>query len=217
MFSIFGHFPEDYEFWVSEGLLAERGDETLEESDSGSTKRFNWEIKSCCVHDILRDLSISEAKEDKLLEVHHAMCMHLHLVSAYSQFVMQKCYSSFMVKKGLTEDEKFLYRGFKLIAKLEKLLSLLLSCSCKAGRVPAFVPLKHLSKVRVLCLEGRLEKLLRAREFPSNIIKLPLKFSYLEQDPLVILGQLRSLHFLKLHWDAYVGKVMVLCKWVSRA
>ncbi|XP_058114383.1 putative disease resistance protein At1g50180 [Magnolia sinica] len=91
-FLYLGNFPEDREFRAkelvqmsaAEGLLPERGEETLEEVCEDCLKELiqrsivqvarrssNGGFKTCVIHDLLRDLSISEAKESMFLEVHH--------------------------------------------------------------------------------------------------------------------------------------------------
>ncbi|KAF8389357.1 hypothetical protein HHK36_026051 [Tetracentron sinense] len=93
-FLYFGVFPEDFEIpsrklihlWVAEGLVQQRGQETMEEVAEdcleelisrsmvqASKRRYNGEIKSCRIHDLLRDLSISEAKEEKFLDVQRSV------------------------------------------------------------------------------------------------------------------------------------------------
>ncbi|KAF8389329.1 hypothetical protein HHK36_026023 [Tetracentron sinense] len=93
-FLYFGVFPEDFEIpsrklihlWVAEGLVEQRGDKTMEEIAQdyleelinrgmvqASKRRHNGEIKSCRIHDLLRDLSISEAKENKFLDVQRSV------------------------------------------------------------------------------------------------------------------------------------------------
>ncbi|XP_055817851.1 putative late blight resistance protein homolog R1B-23 isoform X2 [Solanum dulcamara] len=85
-----GAFPEDFEIkartlihvWVAEGFLkAERlkslekvAEECLEDLISRNLimirkRRFNGEIRSCGVHDLLRDLSLREAHKEKFLHV----------------------------------------------------------------------------------------------------------------------------------------------------
>ncbi|XP_058114365.1 putative disease resistance protein At1g50180 [Magnolia sinica] len=92
-FLYLGIFPEDHEFlvkeliqmWAAEGFLQERGEETLEEVGEECLKELiqrsmvkvsktssSGGIKSCSIHDLLRDLSISEAKEGMFLHVHRA-------------------------------------------------------------------------------------------------------------------------------------------------
>nr|DAD24218.1 TPA_asm: hypothetical protein HUJ06_025681 [Nelumbo nucifera] len=89
-FLYFGVFPEDSEIpvgklirlWVAEGFIQQRGDQTLEDVArdylqelinrsmvQASKRRYNGEAKTCRIHDLLRDLSISEAKEDRFLDV----------------------------------------------------------------------------------------------------------------------------------------------------
>ncbi|XP_058114519.1 putative disease resistance protein At1g50180 isoform X2 [Magnolia sinica] len=89
-FLYLGNFPEDYEFhvqelirlWAAEGFLKEREGLTLEEVGEDylmqlvqrsmvqvARRSSSGRIKSCRIHDLLRDLSISEAKESKFLEV----------------------------------------------------------------------------------------------------------------------------------------------------
>ncbi|XP_058114448.1 putative disease resistance RPP13-like protein 3 isoform X2 [Magnolia sinica] len=84
-FLYLGNFPEDHEFrakeliqmWAAEGFLQQRGEETLEEVGEDCLKELiqrsmvqlarrstGGNIKSCRIHDLLRDLSISEAKEE---------------------------------------------------------------------------------------------------------------------------------------------------------
>lgn len=85
-----GAFPEDFEIkartliqvWVAEGFLkAERvkslekvAEECLEDLISRNLimirkRRFNGEIRSCGIHDLLRDLSLREAQKEKFLHV----------------------------------------------------------------------------------------------------------------------------------------------------
>ncbi|CAN4110371.1 unnamed protein product [Withania somnifera] len=85
-----GAFPEDFEIkarilievWVAEGFLeAERlkslekvAEECLEDLVSRNLimirkRRFGGEIRSCGIHDLLRDLSLREAQKEKFLHV----------------------------------------------------------------------------------------------------------------------------------------------------
>ncbi|XP_058114634.1 putative disease resistance RPP13-like protein 3 isoform X2 [Magnolia sinica] len=91
-FLYLGIFPEDYEFrakkliqlWAAEGFLQQRGNETAEKVGQDflneliqrsiiqlAKRSSNGGIKSCRIHDLLRDLSISKAKEGMFLQVHH--------------------------------------------------------------------------------------------------------------------------------------------------
>ncbi|KAJ9681495.1 hypothetical protein PVL29_020390 [Vitis rotundifolia] len=85
-----GVFPEGSEIkasklirlWVAEGFVQKRGKETLEDIAEDylceliqrsmiqvADTRVDGRVKSCRIHDLLRDLAISEAKEEKLFEV----------------------------------------------------------------------------------------------------------------------------------------------------
>ncbi|XP_058115137.1 probable disease resistance RPP8-like protein 4 [Magnolia sinica] len=157
-FLYLGIFPKDYEFrakklirlWAAEGLLQQRGDDTLEEMgedylneliqrsmiqvDNRSSSRG---IKSCRIHDLLQDLSISEAKEDKFFQVHREN-MNSPFTSAARRLAiyrnaLSKCTSlksSTPLRSVLIhttteygslrrKEEKFLYRGFKLLRVLD--------------------------------------------------------------------------------------------------
>ena len=86
-----GVFPEDCEIkaskliqiWVAEGFVQARGEETVEE-DVGEDyleelihrsmiqvvkRKWDGRVKSCRMHDLLRDLAISKAKDSKFFEV----------------------------------------------------------------------------------------------------------------------------------------------------
>ncbi|KAL6005894.1 hypothetical protein ACLOJK_039939 [Asimina triloba] len=89
-FLYLGTFPEDYEFpakklvklWAAEGFLHQRGEEMVEKVGEDCLKELirrslvqvartsaMGAIKSCKIHDLLRDLCISEAKEERFLEI----------------------------------------------------------------------------------------------------------------------------------------------------
>ncbi|XP_058115157.1 putative disease resistance protein At1g50180 [Magnolia sinica] len=158
-FLYLGNFPEDYEFhymeliqmWTAEGFLEERGEETLEEVGEDCLKELiqrsmvqvasrssSGGIKSCRIHDLLRDLSIVEAKEGKFLEVHrgNANSPALQPLTARRLAIQHDDLSTYislsrstshlrsvlMYTQGSTglqsEQEMFLYRGFELLRVL---------------------------------------------------------------------------------------------------
>ncbi|XP_023902047.1 putative disease resistance RPP13-like protein 3 [Quercus suber] len=90
-FLYFGIYPEDFEIpvrqliqlWIAEGFIQQTGkrkkedvaEDYLEELIDRSliqvaTKRIDGGVKTCRIHDLLRDLCISESTEEKFLEVH---------------------------------------------------------------------------------------------------------------------------------------------------
>ncbi|XP_058078676.1 putative disease resistance protein At1g50180 [Magnolia sinica] len=159
-FLYLGIFPEDYEFpaaklirlWAAEGFLQQRGDETLEEVGEDCLKELiqrsliqlakrssSGGIKSCRIHDLLRDLSISEAKEDKFLQVHHENVDTLSTSKARRHAIYRTASSECSSSKSSTpllrsvlihtqadherlygpKQENFLCRGFKLLRVLD--------------------------------------------------------------------------------------------------
>ncbi|KAL2518669.1 Disease resistance protein (CC-NBS-LRR class) family [Abeliophyllum distichum] len=89
-FVYFGLFPEDYEIpvwkllrlWVAEGFIQDIGLEYLEDTAEDyledlidrnlvlvGKRRANGRIKTCRIHDVLRDLCIREGENDKFLQV----------------------------------------------------------------------------------------------------------------------------------------------------
>ncbi|RWR84257.1 putative disease resistance protein [Cinnamomum micranthum f. kanehirae] len=87
-----GLFPEDYEIssgklirlWIAEGFIQQKGNKVmedvaeyyLEELVSRSmiqvaSKKSNGSIHKCRIHDLLRELSISEARENNFFAVHN--------------------------------------------------------------------------------------------------------------------------------------------------
>ncbi|GMN73423.1 hypothetical protein TIFTF001_053027 [Ficus carica] len=91
-FLYFGLFPEDFEIsarrlillWVAEGFVQPRGQEPLEDVAEDyleelvgrsmvqvATRKSNGRIKTCLVHDLLRELAVTRAKEDRFLDIIH--------------------------------------------------------------------------------------------------------------------------------------------------
>nr|XP_025686940.2 disease resistance protein RPP13-like [Arachis hypogaea] len=89
-FLYFGIYPEDFEIrvrpllqkWVAEGFIQQTGTRNAEDVAEdylyelidrslvqASRVDFNGDVKACRIHDLLRDLCISEGKEHKIFEV----------------------------------------------------------------------------------------------------------------------------------------------------
>ncbi|KAK1292452.1 hypothetical protein QJS10_CPB17g00305 [Acorus calamus] len=75
--------------------------------------------------------------------------------------------------------------------------------------IPTKLPFKNLNRLFLLTLFGRLERLPNVNKFPTQLMKLTLTLSWLDQDPMPVLGQLRSLESLKLLQGSYTGRQMV--------
>ncbi|XP_078153546.1 putative disease resistance RPP8-like protein 2 [Carex rostrata] len=95
-FLYFAAFPEDHEIravdlirmWVAEGFILQEDNRTLEETAESyledlvqrslvqvKERSLDGSIKSCYIHDLLRDLAIQKAKEDNFLVVYsHPDC-----------------------------------------------------------------------------------------------------------------------------------------------
>ena len=89
-FLYFGIYPEDFEIpvrqlirlWIAEGFIWQIGNRNMEDVAEDyleelidqsliqvATKRLDGGVKTCRIHDLLRDLCISESVEEKFLEV----------------------------------------------------------------------------------------------------------------------------------------------------
>ncbi|XP_058114454.1 probable disease resistance protein At1g58602 [Magnolia sinica] len=156
-FLYLGNFPEDHEFhakeliqmWAAEGFLQQRGEETLEEVGEDCLKELiqrnmvqvarssSGNIKSCRIHDLLRDLSISEAKEGMFLQVQSGINANAPPASRARRLAIHHNNSSKYISLSCStphlrsvliynegdawlqrEEVKFLFRGFKLLRVL---------------------------------------------------------------------------------------------------
>ena len=89
-----GIFPEDskikarklIQMWMAEGFIQRRGKERLEDIADDymhelihrsliqvADRKLDGRVKSCRMHDLLRELAVSEAKDAKIFEVHENM------------------------------------------------------------------------------------------------------------------------------------------------
>ncbi|XP_058068501.1 probable disease resistance RPP8-like protein 4 [Magnolia sinica] len=152
-----GVFPEDHEIrakklihlWTAEGFVEATGEETVEEAAEVcldeliqrsliqvSKSSSIGGIKSCRIHDLLRELSISKAKEDKFLDVHQeqtnphspSKARRLAIHPAPSKYTCLNRTNAHLrsllwidLTKGEVEkkQEQFLFRGFSLLRVLD--------------------------------------------------------------------------------------------------
>ncbi|XP_010661781.1 probable disease resistance protein At1g58390 [Vitis vinifera] len=116
-----GIFPEDSEIkasklihlWIAEGFVQRRGIEKLEDIAEDylyelihrsmvqvARKKANGRVMSCRIHDLLRDLAISEARDAKLFEeLRHLNCCYGEMSS---QFKLNKCMNGYLGVEQLT-------------------------------------------------------------------------------------------------------------------
>ncbi|KAL5987735.1 hypothetical protein ACLOJK_035487 [Asimina triloba] len=156
-FLYLGIFAEDHEFyarklvqlWIAEGFIEPRGFQTLEEVAEAyldeltdrslvqvARRSCNSGVRSCRVHDLVRDLSISKAKENKFLEIQHnnphsllqskarRLAFH-HGIHGYNSFNTSTPYLRSLICSGLADErlgknqEKLLFSSFKLLRVLD--------------------------------------------------------------------------------------------------
>ncbi|KAK6156442.1 hypothetical protein DH2020_010690 [Rehmannia glutinosa] len=105
-FLYMGGFPEDYEIhvskitklWMAEGFLEPNGSKSIEEVAEQyledlvkrslflvTKRKSNGKIKSCSVHDLVRDLCIRQAREEKFLRHVKGRCVRKVLRSITNQ------------------------------------------------------------------------------------------------------------------------------------
>lgn len=199
-FIYFGAFPEDFPIpvwkllmlWVAEGFIQQVGQDCLEDTAEEyledlvernlilvAKKRSNGKIKTCRVHDILRDLCLREAAEEKFLQVikghihdpnslvssgnyHRRLCVHSHFMN----FIHSKPYGphvrSFLCfpveeKELSREHTSFVHEAFKLVRVLDMR-------SINISRFP--VEITQLVHLRYVALFGNFKVL------PPSISKL---------------------------------------------
>ncbi|KAM3396680.1 hypothetical protein P3S68_000192 [Capsicum galapagoense] len=161
-FIYFGIFPEDFEIpvwkllrlWTGEGFIQQMGQECLEDTAEEyledlvdrnlvlvAKKRANGRIKTCRIHDILRDLSVKMDSEEKFLEVikgssqshsslsliskyHRRLCVHSHFLDFMISSPSGPSVRSFLVFASEEmelprEHTSFLHEAFRLVRMLD--------------------------------------------------------------------------------------------------
>ncbi|XP_059599182.1 putative disease resistance protein At1g50180 [Vitis vinifera] len=125
-----GIFPEDSEIkasklihlWIAEGFVQRRGKEKLEDIAEDflyelihrsmvqvARKKANGRVMSCRIHDLLRDLAISEARDAKLFEeLRHLNCRYGEISS---QFKLNECMSGYLGVEQLTNLQTLALRA----------------------------------------------------------------------------------------------------------
>ncbi|KAL3825123.1 hypothetical protein ACJIZ3_021152 [Penstemon smallii] len=173
-FLYIGAFPEDYEIrvsklirlWVAEGFLKPiDGDKSTEEAAEVYLKALvdrnlvfvrqqdiNGKVKSCSMHDLLRDLSVRKARENKFLYVKNSRIHNLSEETVSLRRV--SVHSSFRIRD--------VYGSMELMSLARTFL-----CIGSASRVilsPAFLNSRLLRVLDVLGIESH--------QFPEEFLKL---------------------------------------------
>ncbi|XP_057771687.1 late blight resistance protein R1-A-like [Salvia miltiorrhiza] len=135
-------FPEDYEMkasglirmWVAEGFVKSNGDKSLEdeaedylkslvERNVVSVRLCNWygKAKRYNMHDLLRDLCIGKADDEKFLHLKNSpkvrFSNQLRRVSIHTSYVLED------IDEYASSSEMSLVRSFLLVIKLDRNLS----------------------------------------------------------------------------------------------
>ncbi|KAL3510390.1 hypothetical protein ACH5RR_029791 [Cinchona calisaya] len=160
-FIYFAAFPEDFEIpvskllklWVAEGFIQQIGQESIEDIAEEylvdlvdrnlvivEKKRANGRIKSCRIHDMLRDLCIREGAEEKFLQVikgiqdrasltsipnyYRRLCIHSHVLEFVSSKPSGPHVRSFFCfsldeRDVPREHTAFIHEAFKLVRILD--------------------------------------------------------------------------------------------------
>ncbi|KAA8529814.1 hypothetical protein F0562_034329 [Nyssa sinensis] len=164
-FIYFGLFPEDFEIpvwkllrlWVAEGFIQQIGQECLEDIAEEyledlvdrnlilvAKRRSNGRIKTCRIHDMLRDLCLREAAEEKFLQeikgyapmpsssstpipnYHRRLCIHSQVLEYISSKPSGPHVRSFLCfaledRDLPREHTSFIHEAFRLIRVLDVL------------------------------------------------------------------------------------------------
>ncbi|RVW30628.1 putative disease resistance protein [Vitis vinifera] len=176
-----GIFPEDSEIkasklihlWIAEGFVQRRGKEKLEDIAEDflyelihrsmvqvARKKANGRVMSCRIHDLLRDLAISEARDAKLFEVHEnidftfpnsvrRLSIHQHLVK---NNISQHLHNS-LLRSLIFFTDPIERKDWRSIQEHVKLLSVLDLGSIEENYI---LPkeIGELIHLKFLCIEG---------------------------------------------------------------
>ncbi|KAK4425888.1 putative late blight resistance proteinR1A-10 [Sesamum alatum] len=208
-FLYMGAFPEDHEIraskliriWVAEGFLKSTGDKSLEEIVEKNLKalvhrnllmvrgrKSNGKAKSYSIHDLLRDLCVKKAMEDKFL---HVMNRQVHNVPE----------GSFYLPRRVSVHPSYRIRDFHgSLEFMSRVRSFL--CIGLASRVilsPVFFTLRLLRVLDVWNIEFH--------QFPTEILELvnsefPSTISTLwNLQTLIVQSSLQSMYLPPEIWE----------------
>lgn len=218
-FLYFGLFPEDYEIsarrlillWIAEGFVQPRDREPVEDVAEDyleelvgrsmiqvATRTSNGRIKTCCIHDLLLELSVSKGREDGFLDIIHGeftvnpLTRSRRLAIHYGVLPMMK--NAPKVRSLLSFD--ICEPGFQDLRKF-KILRVLDLEDVYISRLHFSVG--NLIHLRYFGLRGTwLKKLPPSMQFLSNLQTLDLRSTLLNPIPIFI-WKLQKLRYLYLN------------------
>ncbi|XP_042488305.1 disease resistance protein RPH8A-like [Macadamia integrifolia] len=239
-FLYLGHYPEDYEIsseklirlWVAEGFIQQRGEETMEDTVKeyleelidrsmiqAANRRLDGGVKNCRIHDLLRDLAVSEAKKDKLLEICGSnfsastlsrirrLAIHpnnngMHPISSST---LHHLHSFVCFSKNLQKNEwKGLYVGFNLLRVLD--LQNVTTLKDLPKEIGGLVLLKYLNLRRT-----KLQRIPHSMGNLCNLQTLDLSGTYIRHIPKEIWRMQQLRHLSILHRKGVVTKIGRSC------
>ncbi|XXG84882.1 hypothetical protein AAC387_Pa11g0094 [Persea americana] len=221
-FLYLGLFPEDHEIssrrlirlWIAEGFISQEGGGIKEDLAEGylddligrsmiqvTTKRTNGTVRTCRIHDLLRELSISEAKDNKFfaiqadndtntcltsvrrLALYHSTEMHEIINHPTATLRSMLCFSDPAI-----HFSKLLNRGGKLLRLLD-MVGEMMARRKVPKNIGEFVHLRYLSLrgYAIKSLPSSIGKL-------SNLLTLELTYTGILPNEIYNLGRLRHLH-----------------------
>ena len=216
-FLYFGLFPEDYEIsarrlfllWVAEGFVQPRGQEPVEDVAEDyleelvgrsmiqvATRKSNGRIKTCSIHDLLRELSVSKGREDRFLDIIHgeftvnsltrSRRLAIHFGVPPKNAPKARSLLSFDICEPSFQD----LRKFKILRVLDLEGVYISKLHSSVG---------NLIHLRYLGLRGTwLKKLPPSIQFLSNLQTLDLRSTLLNPIPIFI-WKLQKLRYLYLN------------------
>lgn len=214
-FIYFGMFPEDFEIpvrqlielWIAEGFIQYTGSREKEEVAEDyleelidrsliqvARRRTDGGVKTCRIHDLLRDLCISEGKEDKFLEVSTNVnplntnkSRRLSIQGGLSRYMSlnssDRSYARSLLCFYQESDDRYEGDLFEWIARHFKLIRVLLLDTYEIEETVNVEKLIHLRYLRIRCV-GLGETIIPASiQSLSNLETLDLRGCYVESLP----------------------------------
>ncbi|XP_075672676.1 putative disease resistance RPP13-like protein 3 [Castanea sativa] len=179
-FLYFGIYPEDFEIpvrqlirlWIAEGFIRQIGNRNIEDVAEDyleelinrsliqvAAKRLDGGVKTCRIHDLLRDLCISESSEEKFLEVHSNV--NLSPIGKSRRISIHYGNNPYISSCPCKPSNSRSIIGFGGVVKLKSPDNCYLEWICKSNKLVRVVDLSNLG---ICCLISKgIEKLVLLR------------------------------------------------------